>query len=287
MYIGALSGAEPCKPGKHSALSIYCLKKYGHGRSCCVTTPSGTKDCVSCCPGNHPKWPWTCGRPTPDVKHCCKGGYPIKGGPPFYVKNGRCWNDKACPGTGACTQNSDCPPGQVCKDGHCRPGGGAPKPCPPCTHWDPNVRRCVKTICPPGFVCGPSGRCERPGGGPCGRCKYWNQYRQSCMPIECPPGYACNPQTNQCEPGGTTQPCPPCYVWNSAQGTCRPRICPTNFQCDPNTNQCVPVMTQLPPTHVYTQTRQVHGLFFSDDGRLSPLATLALVAGAASLFLRS
>lgn len=161
-------------------------------------------------------------------------------GGPICERNpaGTCgWNFRTCPGP-ACSDDSDCPPAQLCINGTCALGGGtacnADADCDPtevclngaCVPGTAEV--CGNTVCATGTVCcNPScGICTSPNGA----CD-----QRACLPectsdADCPPGDTCDPATGTCESGPVTgEPC-----GNNLCGT-------GTYCCNPSCGICAPL----------------------------------------------
>lgn len=195
------SASAPCQPGLICVLSNIgrriCFRDCSSDTSC---QPEGGK----CYTSNDNAELCLCNTDNP-----CNAGYTCK----LTTQNGLCIKDGSNPPQ--CTQDSDCPSGQVCRNGKCETS----QPPPQCTR---------DSDCPSGQVCR-NGKCET------------NQPPPQCTKdSDCPSGQVC--RSGKCEQGQSSQ-CTRDSDCPSGQG-CVNGQCIAQRQCNQNSDcsagqQCV------------------------------------------------
>jgi Cys-rich repeat protein len=123
-----------------------------------------------------------------------------------------------------CELDQDCPAGERCVHGVCRPEGFclAHPDCPPGMLCNQLVNRCVQAECVLDADCGPGKRCQA------GACELL------CERIECPAGERCQPENGLCSRMSCTVGSAGC----ESDGDCR-----AGLYCDPIGRGC----TECPP----------------------------------------
>ncbi|TNE46812.1 MAG: trypsin-like serine protease [Deltaproteobacteria bacterium] len=182
------SASAPCKPGLLCILSNIgrrlCFRNCSNDSSCqpeggtCYTSNENAKLCL--CNSNSP----------------CNSGYTCK----LTTTNGVCVKDGGG-NSPQCTNDTDCPVGQVCQNGTC---------------VNPQQPQCTNdTDCPSGQVCR-NGKCETPAPPQCTR------------DSDCPSGQVC--RNNKCEQGPPPPQCTKDSDCPSGQ-VCRNNKCEQAPQC--------------------------------------------------------